>query len=235
MEHETVFAAIRAEAKAVFGDRLVSLLVYGSAATEDFHAPTSDVNVLVVLKTIDLPALEKARELRRRLKKHRLAAPLLLTEAYIKASADVFPIEFLEIQEKHTLLEGKDVFSRLRLDLKNLRHECEHELKGRLIRLRQSFIEGGDKPEALKGLLAAAHNSNFPALRTALRLKKKKPPLSKQDVLEMGAKVFSLDASVLLQVHGLRHGSKWSAKELVALFEKYSAEVEKLANAVDRM
>ena len=40
--------------QAACGDNLLSVVVYGSAAREDFHEQFSDVNLLIVLR--DLPA-----------------------------------------------------------------------------------------------------------------------------------------------------------------------------------
>lgn len=233
---EKIFNQLRSEAQGLFGEQLVSLAVFGSAATQDFHPGTSDINAVLVLTEVALPQLQQSQELCRRLKKFRLAAPLVMTEAFIRTSADVFPIEFLEIKEKHLLLAGKDCFSRLKIDLKNLRHECEHELKGRVLRLRQSYMEVGKRPRQVQSLLLAAHNANYPAFRTALRLRKFKPPVEKSAILTEVAAKFDLDASVLLRVRQLRRGElRLGGEQIVELFEKYSEEVEKLAQAVDRL
>jgi hypothetical protein len=236
MDMEIIFNRLRGEAQGLFGSELVSLAVFGSAATKDFHPGTSDINAVLILSEVALPQLKKSQELCRRLKKFRLSAPLVMTEAFIRTSADVFPIEFLEIKEKHRLLAGKDCFSRLKIDLKNLRHECEHELKGRLLRLRQSYMEVGRSPRQVQSLLLAAHNANYPAFRTVLRLKKAKPPIDQGAILDEVAQRFDLDGSVLARVRQLRRGElKLGPAEITELFEKYSDEVAKLAEAVDRI
>jgi hypothetical protein len=235
-ETEKIIEALKNGVLSLFGERLVSLAVYGSAATADFLPGTSDVNAALVLTEVGLPEMQQAQGLREKLKKARLAAPLLLTEEFIRTSADVFPIEFLEIKEKHRLLAGKDLFSRLKIDLKNLRHECEHELKGRVLRLRQSFVEVGSRPAELQALLVAAHSANYPAFRTVLRLKKVKPPVDQTAILEEVGRSFKLDTTVLCNVRRLRRGEmKLQARELTGLFEQYLGEVEKLAQAVDRL
>jgi predicted nucleotidyltransferase len=234
MDIEKIFSELVQETQKAFSNQLISLAVFGSAATQDFLPDTSDVNLVLVLSETGLPQLQLARQLRARMKKIRLAAPLVMTEAFIKNSADVFPIEFLEIKEKNRLLAGKDCFGKLKIDLSNLRHECEHELKGRLLRMRQSFMELGPNPRELQGLLVAAHNANYPALRTALRLKKVKPPLEQGAILNEVAKNFGLDETVLLRVRQLRRSEiKLTPQEVPGLFEQYLREVEKLAQAVD--
>ncbi len=232
---EQVLAQSQTELIQTFGDNLSALLVFGSAAVGDFLPGASDINLLVVLKTADLAALRAARGFRRRLAGQRVAAPLILSEEQIRNSADVFPIEFLEIREKRRLLHGRDPFARLRFGLKNLRHECEHELRGRLIRLRESYIESRPGAAALKSLLLAAHNANFPAFRAALRLKKTTPPVKKEDIAAQLARLFGLDAEVFRQLSDLRAGVFRPAEpELERLLDRYLSEVGKLVRAVDR-
>lgn len=234
---EKALAASQQELLSAFGDNLVSLLVFGSGATADFLPKSSDVNLLVVLRSLDMAALEQARLLHRRLSKYRLAAPLLMTEETIRTSADVFPIEFLEIQEKHRLLHGSDPFADLKISQANLRHECEHELKGRLLRLRESFIETGqESARPVKSLLLAAHNANFAAFRAALRLKKVRPPVAKEEITAALAGHFQLDAGVFGRVRELRLGRlKTNREGLCRLFEEYCREVEKIARIIDEM
>jgi hypothetical protein len=236
IEREKIFSEISSETKSLFGDRLLSLAVYGSAATADYLLGSSDINLILVLKETGLAEMQLARVLREKFKKIKLAAPLLMTDEFIKASADVFPIEFFEIQEKHHLLAGKDFFSKLKIESRNLRHECEHELKGRLLRLRQSYIEVSDKPAQLQSVLVSAHQANYPAFRCALRLKKVKPPLEQKEVLEALSQHFKLDPVPFESVRRLRRGElKLQARELIHLLEQYLREVGKLAQSVDRL
>ena len=50
---------------------------------------------------------------------------------------DVFPIEFIQIQEKHVLLMGRDVFEGLIVSKENMRHQCEFYLRSNLLSLRE--------------------------------------------------------------------------------------------------
>lgn len=233
---EKALEAARIEGVALFGENLISLCVFGSGATGDFLPALSDINLLAVLRRVDLAALEQARRLRRKLSRHRLAAPLLLSEDYLRTSADVFPIEFLEMREKHRVLHGADPFEGLKISAKNLRHEAEHELKGRLVRLRESFIEIGNGARDVRGLLLAAHGANFAAFRAALRLKQIKPPVSKDETVAELVAAFKLDAGVFHRLRELRAGRlKLGRDGLCRLLEEYAAEVEKLARIIDAM
>lgn len=235
MNLDQILAACSAVSQEVFNDRLLGVILYGSAAVQDFVPGASDINILLLVKDTDQETLRLARTWHRQLAKHRVTAPLLLTPDFIRRSADVFPIEFLEIKEKHRVLQGTDPLADLDIKLTNLRHECEHELKGRLLRLRQSFVEL-DRPAALRSLLLAAHNSNFPAFRTALRLKGITPPLKKEEVLQQLAERFALNAAVLAQLQSLRQEKhRTPLQNMEQLFQDYYREVEKLAQAVDAL
>lgn len=234
LELDKILAKCRNELVKTFGPNMVSLTVFGSAAADDYQPGKSDINLLVVLTTVDVTALEKLRKFSASFKKYRVAAPLVLTRQHIERSNDVFPIEFLEIQEKNSVLAGEDLFTNMTIETKNLRHECEHELKGRLIRLRQSFMESGHKAKELKDLLLAAHNANFPAFRTALRLKSIQPPTKKENVTAALAEQFELNKELFLKMKLLREDQLTAnLSTMQELLQQYLTEVEKLAQLVD--
>ena len=236
MELDKILHQAQAELKKSFGDDLESLLVYGSAAIGDYTPGVSDINLLVVLKRINIYILDSMRDFMKKMGRAFVTAPLVMTREHIRTSADVFPIEFLEIKEKHRMLIGEDYFADLKIDIKNLRHECEHELKGRVIRIRQSFIEAKGSSHELKELLISAHTANFPAFRTALRLKEVAPPMKKEEVTAALSVHFDLDVDLFHTIKRLRmHEIKLNAGSLRELIGKYLSEVEKLAAIVDRL
>ncbi len=236
MELERLLERSRLGLISALGDNLVSLLVFGSAAAGDFLPAASDVNLLAVLRRIEPKDLARVRAFHRGLARHRLSPPLLMTESFLRDSADVFPIEFLEIREKHRVLHGPDPFANLEISLVNLRHECEHEIKGRLLRLRQSFLEIGGGARSLRALLLAGQRANQPAFRAALRLKRIAPPVKADELPAALAEHFSLDPHVFERVRQLRLGKlHLSSSALRQLWEEYLREVDKLAQAVDRL
>lgn len=218
------------------GEKIKAILVFGSAAVDDYLDQSSDVNLLVVLEKIDLSTLDAVRAVMKKIGHANMAVPLLMTSDHLRTSSDVFPIEFYEIKEKHRILYGEDCFADLKIGSGNLRHECEHELKGRVMRIRQSFLELKDSVPALKTLLLAAHNANFPAFRTALRLKKIAPPIKKEEVTMALADQFGLDRDCFKTMTQLRLNTiKPDVAECRAILEKYLTEVEKLAAIVDQL
>lgn len=134
------------------------------------------------------------------------------------------------------MLWGEDYFGSLKISTANLRHECEHELKGRLIRLRQSFMEAGHKQRLLKDLMLTAHGANFPAFRTAIRLHGQVPPITRDEVEEKLCQLFGLEIAVFQEIRRLRlKRCDASLSSLRLLLDHYLIEVNKLAQAVDAL
>src|SRR4029079_13451439 len=87
--------------KAAFGEELISMVLYGSAATGDYHEKHSDLNVLCVLKEIEISQLERAAETLAWWMKQGQPAPVLLSVEEIERGADAFTIEFLDMRENY--------------------------------------------------------------------------------------------------------------------------------------
>ena len=99
-----------------YGERLVSVVLYGSAAAGDHQAKFSDYNILCVLSEITPRELGAGEDIFRWWREQCSPAPLLLTEHEVATSTDCFAIEFLDIQRQHRLLFGKDVITSLKVD-----------------------------------------------------------------------------------------------------------------------
>src|SRR3989442_10849788 len=68
-------------------------------------------------------------------------APLILSEREWRESADAFPIEYEDMRDAHRLLAGRDPWPGIQVDRGQLRRQLEHELMGKLVRLRQARSE----------------------------------------------------------------------------------------------
>src|SRR3989338_5203534 len=97
-----------------YSDDLVCVILYGSAASGELTEAHSNINLLVVLKKTDLPALEVSRRLVNH-PSHRRIEPLFLTREYILDSSDVFPLEFLGMKDNHLCLYGPDVLKEVQI------------------------------------------------------------------------------------------------------------------------
>ena len=125
--------------EAALGGRLVSLLLYGSAARGTHVAGRSDVNTLLVCDAADESLFAALGPVLRDWLRGGHPAPLILTAAEWRGSADVFPIEYEDIRAAHRVLAGRDPWPGITVRRDDTRRQLEQELKGKLVRLRQAY------------------------------------------------------------------------------------------------
>jgi len=217
----------------IYKEGLVSIIVYGSAASGEFIDRRSNLNLLVILKNTDLENLKKSSDLINR-RKFRLINPLFFTEDYIKNSNDVFPIEFLDMKENYTVLFGRDVLKGLSVDTRNLRLQCEEELKGKLIALKQLYLRMRKDKPALKKLLFKSFTSVLHILRNVIRIKGRQPPYLKQDILKELALEFQINKDSWDKILALKSKQiKLCGKEIERSFVDFVNDLEKIVDATD--
>lgn len=135
-----------------FGDRVLAFTMFGAVTTPAFRADAHTAKSALVLKRIDLAALRQLADQGAKLGRLSLAAPLVMTPEYIRGSLDTFPLEFLEIMQRHVTVFGADYFSDLEFQEKDMRLQCERELKVAGITLRQGLLASVGKEDFI-GLL----------------------------------------------------------------------------------
>jgi len=218
------------------GDNLKSIVLYGSATGADFVAKRSNVNLMIVLGEVTQAALKKSLKAVAKGRKKGIVAPLFLNNEHIRRSADVFPIEFLDIQDNHVALFGEDPFASLEIDSGNVRLQCEHELKGKLIRVRQGYLERGLLKKDIAALLVESLTSFVPIFRNMLRLREQQLPKRRRDVIEKTAQVFEVSSTPFLKILGFKEGVKVpDAKTVDEIFADYLTQLDKLAIAIDEL
>lgn len=213
---------------------LKSVILYGSAAAGDRVDKQSDYNVLVVTEDLDIKTLNALSKAATAWSKAGNPAPLLFTEERLAQATDVFPIELLDIRECHKVLHGEDLVQELEIDTKNLRLEIEHELRGKLIRLRQHYLLTQGKPKAVADLMIQSLSTFLVLFRAALRLFEDQVPQQKFPALEQLATHLEFDGSVFQSVQNLKDGTqKTKDVEVEELFNNYLKTIECVIDAVD--
>lgn len=213
---------------------LRSVILYGSAAAGDHVGKQSDHNVLVVTKDLGIDTLNALSKVATAWAKAGNPAPLLFTEERLAQATDVFPIELLDIRECRNVLYGEDVVAGLEIDTKNLRLEIEHELRGKLIHLRQSYLLTQGKPRAVADLMTQSLSTFLVLFRAALRLLDETVPTKKFEALEKLSTHLGFDVSVFQTVQNLKAGViKIKDVEMEPLFSNYLKTIECVIDAVD--
>lgn len=213
---------------------LKSVILYGSAAAGDHTGKRSDYNVLVVTEDLDIPTLNAFSKAATKWAQAGNPPPLLFTEERLEKATDVFPIELLDIRECHQVLYGKDLVTGLEIDTSNLRLQIEHELRGKLIQLRQRYLLTGGKTKVVAELMVQSLSTFLVLFRAALRLFDETVPQKKMDALEKLAAHLSFDVSVFKTVQQLKDGEvKPKEIEIGELFGNYLKTAEGVIDAVD--
>lgn len=220
--------------QAIYTKDLVSVVLYGSAASGEFTDRYSNINVMVILTDTSLPSISKAHDLVSS-KKFEMINPVFFTEEYIHSSLDIFPIEFLDIIENHTLLHGKDFMSGLQVDSRNLRFQCEQELKSKLINIKKRYLTVKNKKD-LESLLFATFTSTLHIMRNLLRLKGLKPPYLKEAILNEFERAFCMNTTLLSEILWTKNKKMaLTSKDVDALLTGFVKELELISSAIDKL
>ena len=222
--------------KALFRDDLVSIILYGSATGQDFRPGKSDINFMIVLTEDGIEHLDRAFDVVNKWRKRGVAVPLFLTEEYVKTSLDVFPIEYLNFQNNYIRVFGKDILKDLEFSPKFLRLQCEREIKGKLLLLREAFIETSGKGKALKGLITQALPALMAIFEALLHLKRIDVPRERREIIRAMADAFDLEHGVFQGLLDIKEEtSKLNDEESLRLFKGCLREMRKLSKLVNSL
>ena len=225
-----------APVRAALGAEFLAAYLHGSVLTQGFDERRSRVNLLVVSRSLNLDILDAVRVAIRQDRKPPHVSPLFLTQRQIEKSLDVFPIEWIDIKERHLLIEGLDVLGGYEVPRSNLRLQLEQELREKLITLRQAYLANARHPSVLEDVLKSSASSFATLCRSLLRLRGESPPVQTAQVVERVADIFGLDAEGLLAAHMVRFGERrHKDAELLGHYRKFLVEVERLVNSIDEM
>jgi hypothetical protein len=213
---------------------LVSVVLYGSAATGDHQEKFSDYNILCVLTKITPAELRAAEPVFRWWREQGNPSPLLLTEHELKTSTDCFAIEFHDIREHHRILYGPNLVDSLEIDRSFYRAQVECQLRTKLLRLRQKGGGVLSDKDALRQLLADSVSTFCVLFRHALLLDGVPAPVRKREIIEASRSHFGIEATPFLTLLDQRE-EKIKAKEIEPepLFARYIIQIEKVIDAVD--
>lgn len=220
----------------VFGSELVSLILYGSAAGGSYIKGKSDINLLVVLTPEGIDKLDDVFHIIKYWRKRGFAVPLVITKAFINSSLDCYPIEFMNMKNNHIVIYGDDVLEQIEVNPEKLRLQIERELKGKLLLLRQGYLEAQGKPRQLKNLINRSFTAFISIFNALLYYKHDTAPRERRNTIKELAKVFAIDVDAFLQCADIKEGkNNLSGDEIVGLFTKYVQEVANMCNIVDAL
>ncbi len=233
-ETQSTIRSYTKEVANLFGTLLEGVILYGSAVRGDFLPGRSNLNFLLLLAAHDRPKLAAYAKLHKKWARQQVIVPLLLTETELTASVALFPLEYIEIQEQHRLLTGRDPFIGLHIDFAGLDLQIRQNLRANLLRLRQRFVEGGGTEEAITILLPLSLTAVLPCIRGLQRLAQRKTSGSAEQLLLEWQDVTETDCSGFLDVLHLKRGLITPGPvEVPRLYDRYTAALEALVHRVE--
>jgi len=179
------------------GRRLVTLLLYGSAARGHHIPDRSDVNTLLICDAVDESLFVQLEVPVRAWVRAGQPAPLILTESEWRSATDAFPIEYEDMREANRVLAGRDPWSGITVQREHVRRQLEHEVMGKLVQVRRAYAALRGEPKRMAEVLVDTAGGFFAMLRGALRLAGKTPPRTPDELVRMAGTTLGFDTAAL--------------------------------------
>lgn len=223
--------------RAAHGENLASVVLYGSAAAGDHDDARSDHNILIALKRITPAHLQRSQKPMERWRRLGQPVPVYFSIEDLERAADVFPIEFLQMEQARKVLFGRDPFEFLQVSQANLRRQTEYELRTKLIQLRRLYIPASTSAENLSALMSDSLASFAALFRAVLILHGQEPPITKAEIIHATSRLLKLDESSFDRILEMRARGKSSLSlaETNEIFGAYMDQIERVIEVVDRL
>lgn len=234
-EQKTTPEYFRSEVRHHVGDRLRSLVLYGSALTDDFVAARSDYNFMVVADPLDLDLLDRLAPHAKAWRKKRIPAPLLFSPEFIERAQDSYPLEFLAMLARYEVLEGADVLAGVAVEKDDVRLQCESELRGKLLLFRRVYVESGLDPKHLQSMVVHGIPALYAIFRGLLFLGDGPWNTFGAEFRAACSGQLGIDRDMLDHLNELRHRKQTPKREeMRSEMERLFGLLHRLANEADR-
>ena len=222
-------------ARAAAGANLECVVLYGSAASGDFHPERSQVDLLCILRETSPGALEALAAAVKWWTKQKQPPPVVMTLAELERSAAVFAIELLDMQGRHRVLFGADPLTGLRVSPHAHCAQVRYELHEKLLLLRRHLLLAAGSTKRLRELMLHSLPSFLTLMRHAVMVMGE-AETDRRGAIDALANKIGFDGAVFHQLHDLRDGkAQWKEFDVKSLCSRYVAAIEKIAEGVDRI
>jgi hypothetical protein len=219
-----------------YGETLRAVVLYGSAVAGEHIQKQSDYNVLVVVDQFPLDRLPATSAVARGWRDAGNPAPMTFTTHEWQTSADVFPMEYADILERHKVLYGNLPFDGIVIDPPALRLQVEHEALGVVFRLRQGVLLAGTDTAAQLKLLTGSLSSLMIIFRGVLRLYGKTPPQNYAELVRDTSEQTGFDpAPFYAVIHHVRREQSIPKDQVSTVVAGYLRGMEATTVHVDQL
>lgn len=216
------------------GRRLVAAALFGSATGPRYRPGESDINVFMVFDKVEMSLLRAlAPVFSRHLKKLR-SRPTVVDSEFMFDSYDVFPIEFLEWKESSVTFYGVSPLEATEISQAHLRHEIEENLRGKQLRIIQSYFETDGNSAKFLEYLESIFPNLMTVYRNILRLAGDAPEYDVEKLLKAIEMRTGIDQTGYRRLARLKAGLlKLTAAELEPVFKECFEELEQITEYMD--
>jgi hypothetical protein len=221
--------------KAAAADNLKAVILYGSAATEEFHSKHSNLNILCLVNQADAAHLEALHGPVEWWIRRGQRPPLVFTLDELRRSADIFTIELLDMKSRHRILFGENMLAEISVPLQYHSIQVERELRTDWLRLRQAILAAPKKQKVYLELMVSSFSAFSALFRHALLALGEAPAETKREAIDRIAKFAGADPAGFQTILSLREG-KLSDRDIdiAKTLNQYFAFVEAVTEKFDR-
>jgi predicted nucleotidyltransferase len=232
---ERAIGSFVAAAKAAFGDDLLSILLFGSGAEQNLR-PTSDVNILLVLKRFERGGADRLREPLRFAHAAVELNAMFMLESELPDAMDAFAVKFADILHRHRVLHGSNPFASVAVSDAALLRRLKPVLLNLQIRLRERYVLISLREEQLGRVIADAAPPLRASAASILQLEGNPAPSPKKALERVVAAMSdpALDA-VLAAMTKVRGGERLEPGQAPAILLDLMRLVEQLRDRVERL
>jgi len=192
--------ALKEGLESALGKNLAALVVYGSAARGGYVPDQSDIDVIVVLEDTSLPQLHKLAEPLTQARYRARVEAMILKRENLARAADVFPLLYDDLRQRHVILAGTDVFAGLEIADAHRRLRIEQELREARIRMRRAVVDALGSEANITGAVARKVKQIRSPLHALLCLKGKECDDRLEPVLAAAGREYGIDTTALTRV-----------------------------------
>ena len=221
--------------KAAAADNLQAVILYGSAASDEFHGKHSDLNILCVVTQAGAAQLEALHGPVEWWIRRGQRAPLVFTLDELRNSADIFTIELLDMKSRHRILYGENVLAEISVPLHYHSIQVERELRAGWLRLRQAILAAPKKPKVYVEIMVSSFSAFAALFRHALIALGEAPAQTKREAVDRIAQFAGADPAGFHTILSIREG-KLRGRDIDAekTLNQYFALVEAVTDKCDR-
>jgi predicted nucleotidyltransferase len=222
--------------KQAAGANLECVALFGSAVSGEFHADYSDINLLCVVRELSAPVLAALSPTVISWTKKKFPAPLIFSRAELEQSTDVFAIELLDIRQRHRIFYGQDIFTDMKVPMDRHRVQLEHELRTKLLTLRQSYVLSARDDKRVRHLMLDSISAFSTLFRHTIIAMGEQPAPHKADNIKKLAERTGFDPGIFLKLLQVReHKATESEISAASAFAQYLEGINAVVQAVDAL